>query len=283
MHLSTPPTQEETRKITEKIAYRMHRWLENCMDDFAKDALGTKEPLLAKCYSASIRYLSAMGKNPGKPLFRLISEDQIKGDNSENRTFGGFNLHASLAIGADDRRGLERTLRYMGRPPLSKDRLKKTADGKNLLLKLKSSWRDGTSHICLTPFELLERLVAIIPPPRKNQIRYHGFFGPNAKIRKTIISTAQAKRPEEKAASDKRVYRVEFAKLLSRVFGIDVLKCPKCLSKMQIISLITTEHAIRDILISLKMSTAPPKVVEPEQTIEYEYQADLFLDDVSFP
>jgi hypothetical protein len=71
--------------------------------------------------------------------------------------------HASPAIEAHDHRGLERILRYMGRPPLSSHRLQLATDGKNLILQLKTPWRDGTSSILLSPFELLERLVALIP------------------------------------------------------------------------------------------------------------------------
>ena len=46
----------------------------------------------------------------------------------EERSVLGFNLHASIGIAADDRQGLLRLLRYMGRPPLSEDRLSKTSE-----------------------------------------------------------------------------------------------------------------------------------------------------------
>jgi len=108
----------------------------------------------------------------------------------------------------------------MGRPPLSMDRLKMAPDGKHLVLSLKTPWRDGTSRILLTPFDLLERLVAIIPPPRKNLIRYHGFFTPNGEIRGELVRSIQAK-PNESASV--KISRPGFAKLMSRVCDIDVL------------------------------------------------------------
>ena len=46
---------------------------------------------------------------------------------------------------------------------------------------------------------------------------------------------------------------------MRRVFGIDVLECPRCQSKMQMISFITESKAIRDILASIGMPTAPPE------------------------
>jgi hypothetical protein len=50
------PTDEEEKRITIKIAGRVHRYLEKRMGNWELDALAEKEPLLAKCYAASIRY-----------------------------------------------------------------------------------------------------------------------------------------------------------------------------------------------------------------------------------
>lgn len=58
---------------------------------------------------------------------RVFSEVPTLNNSREERTVAGFNLHVSIPIGANDRRGLERQLRYMGRPPLSEERLTKTA------------------------------------------------------------------------------------------------------------------------------------------------------------
>jgi len=85
-------------------------------------------------------------------------------------TVAGFNLHAGTSIGAEDRVGLENLLRYMGRPPLSAERLSQAADGR-LILKFKKAWSEGTSAIIMEPQEFLERLTSLVPPPRKNQIR----------------------------------------------------------------------------------------------------------------
>ncbi len=271
------PSAYDIRAITIKIAKRVHRYLESRMLDIESDCLLLKEPLLAKCYMASIRYLRALGEKAGKPLLRLISSEHIKED-IDDRTVMGFNLHASTAIESDDRAGLERTFRYMGRPPLSADRIKKAPDGENLLLTLKSPWRNGTTIILLTPFELIERLVALIPYPRKNQIRYHGFFAPNAQLREEITSGLVSQ------ASDgsKKICRPGFAKLMARVFEIDVLACPRCHSKMQLISFITDPVAIRDILRSLKMTTAPPDIEMPSTySLAYEVDGSHLVDDIS--
>lgn len=38
----------------------------------------------------------------------------------------------------------------------------------------KHRWRDGTSHVVFEPAELVERLAALVPPPRVHLVRYHG-------------------------------------------------------------------------------------------------------------
>ena len=270
--IRTPsPTVDEEKHITIKIAHRVQRYLEKRMSNSESDAFAEKEPLLAKCYAAS------MGNNAGKPLQRLISPDLIRGSSIDDRTILGFNLHASDVIEADDREALERTLRYMGRPPLSRDRLMMAPDGKRIELTLKSPWRNGTEKILLTPFDLLERLVGVIPPPRKNQVRYHGFLAPNSNEGKEIIATRAG---ENHHKANKKIRRPALARLMARVFAIDILECPRCKSRMQLISCVQNPKAVRDILRSLKMSTAPPDNCELyDRTIEYDTDEDYTADE----
>ena len=47
-----------------------------------------------------------------------------------------------------------------------------------MLLRLRRPWRDGTRAIRFEPSELLEKLAAMIPRPRANQLIYHGAFAP---------------------------------------------------------------------------------------------------------
>jgi hypothetical protein len=57
---------------------------------------------------------------------------------------------------------------------------------------LKSIWSDGTYQIVLTPEELLEKLAALVPPPRLNLVRYHGVLAPNAAARAQIVPGPQS-------------------------------------------------------------------------------------------
>jgi hypothetical protein len=212
---------------------------------------------------------------------RLIDGPSVEdGGERELRTVAGFNLHVSIPIEGDDRKALERQLRYMGRPPLSAQRLSKSADGR-LIVKLKTPWNDGTTVLVMEPEEFLERLVALVPPPRKNLIRYAGVFGPNSHLRKQIVPKAEEAVTDAAAPVNTNRHpstkRKSWAQLLGRVFEVDVLECPRCKAKMQVLSFITEPGPIADILRALKMPTAPPEPARssftPEQT-DFAYQYD---------
>ena len=50
-------------------------------------------------------------------------------------------------------------------------------------LQLKTPWRDGTTHLVMSPLEFIQRLAALVPRPRLHLIRLHGVLAPNAKLR----------------------------------------------------------------------------------------------------
>ena len=40
-----------------------------------------------------------------------------------------------------------------------------------VVLKLKTPWRDGTTHLVMSPLEFMQRLAALVPRPRLHRIR----------------------------------------------------------------------------------------------------------------
>ena len=72
---------------------------------------------------------------------------------------------------------LEKLIRYMSRPPFSDYSLHITESG-NVRIKLKSAWRDGTTHIEVTPLEFIEKLAALIPLPRMCRVTLFGVETP---------------------------------------------------------------------------------------------------------
>ena len=142
---------------------------------------------------------------------------------------GGFDLHANTSVRAKNRPKLERLCRYLLRPPVAEDRLSLAPDG-SVLVRLKTPWRDGTSHIALQPLELLEKLAALIPRPYVNLIVYHGVLAPNARWRGEVVRFGRAKLQREPSTSTPRKvaasYNRTWAELMRRGLDIDVLECP---------------------------------------------------------
>jgi hypothetical protein len=67
------------------------------------------------------------------------------------------------------------------------DRLEELHDGR-LAYRLKTPWRDGTTHVVMERRELLERLAPLVPPPRAHQVRYHGVLAPCASGRDWVVT-----------------------------------------------------------------------------------------------
>jgi hypothetical protein len=78
---------------------------------------------------------------------------------------------------AADRARLEHLCRYLLRPPVAQERLRRMGDDR-ILLTLKTAWADGTRHLIFAPMELLEKPAALTPRPRINLILYHGVLAP---------------------------------------------------------------------------------------------------------
>ncbi len=127
-------------------------------------------------------------------------------------------------------------------------------------MKLKTPWRDGTTDILLTPLELAEKFVALIPPPRVNMIRFHGVFAPNAKLRARVVPAPATSVQEVKEDDTPRCThpgRQSYAFLMKRVFATDVEQCPKCAERNTKIRFVTAKEEIEKILRSIGYPNAP--------------------------
>ena len=48
------------------------------------------------------------------------------------------------------------------------------------MLTLKTPYREGTTHIVMSPLEFIQRPAALVPRPRLHLIRFHGVLAPEA-------------------------------------------------------------------------------------------------------
>lgn len=119
----------------------------------------------------------------------------------------------------------------------------------------------------LNPLEFMQRLAALVPRPRLHLIRFHGVLAPNAKLRAQVVpqepeAPAQEAKPAECEAScaHHRPVRLSWAKLLKRVFEIDMEHCPNCGGELKIIAAILEQPVIEKILThSGLQARAPPR------------------------
>lgn len=98
-----------------------------------------------------------------------------------------FHLFVSNAIEAEQRPQLEQLINYILAPPFRDRSLQVTPEGK-LVLQLKRSRHDGTTHVLFTPYEFLDRLADLVPRPKANTVRYYGIYAPRARLRKAAIT-----------------------------------------------------------------------------------------------
>ena len=134
-------------------------------------------------------------------------------------------MHAAVRCDANERQQLEQLCCYITRPALANERVQINRAGP-VVLKLKTAWRDGTTHIVLSPLEFMQRLAALVPRPRLHLIRFHGVLAPNAKLRALVVPHGPAQdtgkseqTPTEPGCAHDRPARISWARLLKRVLA----------------------------------------------------------------
>jgi len=99
----------------------------------------------------------------------------------------------------------------------------------------------------------MQLLAALVPRPRLHLIRYHGVLAPNAKLRARVVPQGPAARG--RAAGDvqpvqaRAQQHIGWARLLERVFDIELQRCPSCSAgELKIIAAILQRAPIGKIL-----------------------------------
>jgi hypothetical protein len=180
---------------------------------------------------------------------------------------GGFCVDAAVHIGAADHAGRERLLRYCAHPPIALERLQQR-DAEHLIYEAGKVRPGGSAAQILTALQLIDRLAALVPPPRIHRHRYIGVLAPNSPLRTAVTALAPeatiappAPNPEPAAEpAHRRAARYAWALLLARIYEVFPLVCPDCGGAMRIIAFITDGPTVRDILGHLGEPTAPPRI-----------------------
>ena len=271
-HSLPKPTEEQMLKICIRIYKRTMAMLER------EDCLEDEPESLDQIYADSMQTGFS---------FNRWQEPQVlpapKKGRGASALVDGFSSHAGGVIHQNDRQSLEHVLRYGLRPPISSERL--SYDVHSVRYKLRKANLQGKMELKFEPVEFLRRLCSLIPPPRQNLTRYHGVFASQHAWKKLLAPKVKTPgrvscgHEEATAPEANHCYRLNWSKLLKRVFEIDVTVCQKCDGQAKVIATIKDPPVVVRILKHLGLehrppSRAPPKPQSFDQSsqIEYDYQ-----------
>jgi len=183
-------------------------------------------------------------------------------------------LHAATTVDGRDRKRLERLARYLLRPPFAHDAVQWLPDGRvRLLLPRKHL------HVDMTTDQFLAKLVELVPPPAFHMTRYAGVFANHHHLRPLIkpISntplpapiqlplfgpTGKPLVPRTPDSNPDPRSRIAWARLLARVFSIDIMTCPRCGGRMKMLPPVLDPDEIARLLHGAR---APPLRPPPGQ------------------
>jgi len=224
----------------------------------------------------------------------LIDKDDRKEMESWDHG-GGFSLDATVHITANDRHGLERLLRYCARPAFAAERLQEL-DAHRLIYQLPKPGPDGRTQLILSPLELIERIAALVPPPRVHRHRYYGVLAPNASLRAAVTAMAPeaiaVQTPPVQTSGDapldppyRSPARYLWAMLLARIYEAFPLTCMRCGAEMRIIAFITEAAPVQRILIHIGEPATPPRIAPARGPPSWEEDdsGTIVLDEERFP
>ena len=116
--------------------------------------------------------------------------------------------------------------------------------------------------LSMEPLEFMRRWALLVPPPRKNLVRYYGALGPNSPLRDLVVEeasngTSRARLREKKEAVCAKLR--SWAACLARVFEVFPLACSRCSTAMLPVAVIMNDRELARILEHLNLPTEFPK------------------------
>lgn len=274
----------QTKKLLEKVGKYFDA-------DPEADTLAQDSALLAACYAASLQGTVALGPRAGQGVLRsgeYVERAEQECVETEQTLGHGYNLHAGHRVSWSDKKGRERILRYILRPPIATERLSWDGHGQ-VVYRLGKPWANGTKSFAFLPLDFVAKLLPMVPPPRVNQIRYHGVFGPHSRLREQIVPGSPESDDEPgqlrfrfaSSKADKKgkgSERIPWAELAARTFDIDVLECPRCNCRpMRVVSVVTAPTT-DELAIATACVDAPSKLprrsrAPPVGQLQFDFRA----------
>jgi len=272
------PDSLELEKILKTVIKKSLRWLsrKGYIEGENLGEIAEQNPL-SDIHGGSVSYKIAVGPRSGEKIQLVGFESQPSQKNSGGGvSIKGFNIHARVYIPGHQREKLKKLCRYILRGPLAKQRIKKAGNAK-VSIQFKKQWSNGATHVVYSYLEFIEKLIALVPPARVNLVRYHGVFAPNSPWRSKIVP----KLPEVEKAKVSKIYRIPWAELLKRTFGVDGERCKNCGGKLKAISVVKGEALAQTLLKSLGIPPSATKLKKASEKRGPPGSSVLYQDDYS--
>ena len=201
LHPLAGPSDEDVGLVVEKIAQRTVKLLRRLgyLDSEAEfvmrpdaDDMFQDNAAITAALGASVQSKIAFGPRAGQFVRKIgkgfgYEEETPLVKGVKCATINGFNLHAAVFV-ADPSAPAPGAAHRLYDPPADRQRPPEHyREMATCSTPLKRRFADGTEAILLSPTELIEKICAMVPPPKAHQILYTGVFSSHSRWRNLVV------------------------------------------------------------------------------------------------
>ena len=221
-------------------------------------------------------------------LFRNICIKYFEDNKLINKDFArnllswknsGFSIDNSVRIFSSDDKAKESLAQYIARCPISLEKIKyEPFHGKVLFKTPKYNDYFKENFKAFNALDFIAEVTAHIPPKNKQYIRRYGLYSSRTRGKweeyeyiSRLAPSGWKKKHDQKTDSEDSLPDIKecspaekerksaWARLIKKVYGVDLLVCPECGSEMKILAIIFDPEEVKKILTYLvKIGRSPP-------------------------
>jgi len=201
----------------------------------------------------------------------------------------GFQVFVGPKILPREEDAMEKLARYIIRASFSQERMTYVSEESKVVYESK----DGKEEKVFDALEWLATMSSHVPDKGEQMVRYYGYY--------SNVSRGKRKKQDQdewipcilEPEGSSKEYRKNWARLIQKIYEVDLLTCPKCQGRMKIIAFIEDEEVIEKILKHLGLweikARPPPKPKASLVTMHFDYSdsqissPDPFYPDSDYP
>ncbi len=198
----------------------------------------------------------------------------------------GFSVHNGVRLSRDDDAGRESLAQYIMRNPFSVKKITYNSGTGTVIYKSRKTQRrskGGRKNFqVFTATEFIGAITQHIPEKSFQLVRYYGWYsnrgrGEREKRKQAVCLPDIPTRVEILDVSDYRPKKIpspQWRECIKKIWEVDPLSCPRCVSEMKIISFINETDVIRKILehVGLLEDKTPLERAPPDLISEKSYE-----------